>query len=282
VLNLVKFETISVDRRGAIIARRSCSARQFAESLGGDVVLEMIAVPGGTFSMGSPQGSGYADEHPQHQVTVAPFLMGKHPVTQEQWAAVVGPLPSCRFKGIKRPLENVSWDSAREFCERLSKLTGRAYGLPNEAQWEYACRARTMTPFHTGETITTDLANYNGEHTYRAEPKGVYRHEPTDAGTFPPNGFGLHDMHGNLWEWCADTWHDDYRGAPADGSAWEAGGELAYRVARGGSWHDTPDVCRSAVRLRFRAAEGDDFVGFRVMMIPGEAPRTRLESEDVQ
>jgi formylglycine-generating enzyme required for sulfatase activity len=265
--SVMEFEALTVDYQGVVIARRSCSARQFTESLGGGVVLEAIAIPGGTFWMGSPPGGGYADERPQHQVTIAPFHMGKHPVTQEQFTAVMGSLPACRFKGSKRPVENVSWEDAREFCDRLSKLTGRAYRVPSEAQWEYACRGGTTTPFHTGETITTDLANYNGEHTYRSEPKGVYRHVPTEVGSFPPNAFGLYDAHGNLWEWCADPWHDDYRGAPVDGSAWETGGEAAYRVARGGSWHDTPDVCRSAVRLRFRAAEGDDFLGFRVMMM---------------
>ena len=122
----------------------------------------------------------------------------------------------------------------------------------------------TATPFHFGDTISTDQANYNGYFSYADGQPGVYRHVTTDAGTFPPNDFGVCDMHGNLWEWCADVWHTSYGGAPSDGRAWETGGEPGFRVARGGSWHDTPDVCRSAARLRARAAEGDDIIGFRV------------------
>ena len=156
------------------------------------------------------------------------------------------------------------------FCQALSarpeeKRAGRVYRLPTEAEWEYACRAGTNTPFWPGETLTTELANYVGERAYGAGPKGIYRHETTDVGSFPPNAFGLYDMHGNVWEWCADAWHDNYRGAPATAQSWEGAAASGYRVGRGGSWHDGPDLCRCAARLRLRADEGDDFFGFRIV-----------------
>jgi formylglycine-generating enzyme required for sulfatase activity len=137
--------------------------------------------------------------------------------------------------------------------------------LPSEAEWEYACRAATTTPFACGATITPDLANYVGEFSYRAGPTGVYRHGTTDVGSFPPNAFGLYDMHGNVWEWCADAWHDDYTGALADGSFWESRNDSA-RVLRGGCWHDPPDLCRSAARLRSEPQAGEDFFGLRVAL----------------
>jgi formylglycine-generating enzyme required for sulfatase activity len=258
-----EFTTVTVNAQGEIVERASRRAQQFTQDLGGGVTLEMVAIPGGTFLMGSSQGRSYEDERPQHRVTVAAFLMGKYLVTQEQWQAVMGTDLPWRCNGAKRPVENVSWNSACEFCERLSRKSGRVYRLPSEAEWEYACRAGTATPFSFGETITTDLANYCGEHTYRAEPKGVYRHETTEVGSFPPNAFGLYDLHGNVWEWCADTWHDSYDGAPTDGSAWKSGRD-SFRVVRGGSWHEPPDNCRSALRLRLDPSEGDDLIGFRL------------------
>jgi formylglycine-generating enzyme required for sulfatase activity len=134
--------------------------------------------------------------------------MGKYEVTQAQYQAIMGNNPS-NFKGEKRPVEQVSWNDAVKFCEELSKKTGRAYRLPSEAEWEYAARAGTDTPFHFGETITTDLANYNGNFTYASAPKGEYRKETTDVGIFPPNSFGLYDMCGNVWEWCLDKYHNN-------------------------------------------------------------------------
>ena len=260
----IEFETFGVDRQGTIIKRKLCRARQFAVHVEEDVLLEMVEIPGGIYLMGSPDGFGYDDEHPRHEVSVSSFLMGRHPVTQGQWSAVMEWMPPCRFKGAKLPIERVRWDEAVEYCGRLSGKVGRVFRLPSEAEWEYACRAGTATPFHFGETITTDLANYVGEHTYRSEPRGVYRHVTTEAGSFPPNGFGLWDMHGNVWEWCADAWHGDYQGAPTDGNVWGAD-HPAYRVLRGGSWHEPPGICRSATRLKFNAAEGEEYIGFRVV-----------------
>jgi formylglycine-generating enzyme required for sulfatase activity len=267
-----QFETVTVNDLGEIIARATCTAQQFTEDLGGGVILEMVAVPRGIFRMGSRPGQGYTDEWPQHSVIVSPFLLGKYPVTQAQWRAVMGSLPPCRGQGAGRPVDRVSWHDATRFCQRLSQRTGHAYRLPSEAEWEYACRAETITPFSCGETITTDLANYCGEHTFRAEPKGIYRHGTTDVGSFLPNAYGLYDMHGNVWEWCADTWHDDYTAAPVNGQAWAGARDAhsAARVLRGGCWHDPPDLSRSAARLRQDAKEAEDFFGMRVALsLPG-------------
>ncbi|MBD1808871.1 SUMF1/EgtB/PvdO family nonheme iron enzyme [Microcoleus sp. FACHB-SPT15] len=254
----------------------------FTEDLGNGITLEMVAIPGGTFLMGSPESEQGRSgrESPQHTVTIQPFFMGKFSVTQAQWQAVVS-LPKVNidlksdpsnFKGANRPVERVSWNDAVEFCARLSKATGREYRLPSEAEWEYACRAGTTTPFHFGETITTDLANYNGNYNYGSGSKGQYREQTTDTGSFPANTFGLHDMHGNVWEWCQDTWHENYNGAPTDGSAWVyENANQNRRILRGGSWDGNPGDCRSASRLDYSPDFDDDYIGFRVVC---EFPRT--------
>ncbi|HSN78432.1 MAG TPA: formylglycine-generating enzyme family protein [Anaerolineae bacterium] len=280
-LELVTFEfqVVAVNQRGEIVERRIERAQQVAQDLGNGVALEMVAIPGGDFRMGSRASEGYADEHPQHSVRVAPFLIGKYAVTQEQWAAIMDWTPPYRCWGLKRPADRVSWRDSQEFCQRLSARTGLAYRLPSEAEWEYACRAGATTPFYVGQTITTDLANYVGEHTFLEEPKGVYRHGTTDVGSFPPNAFGLHDMHGNVWEWCADAWHDDYVGAPADSHAWESRAGQ-YRVLRGGCWHDPPGLCRSAARLKQAPDQGEDFFGLRVALASLELdPASAIEPD---
>ena len=272
---LFNFEVVKVNASGSIVNRRQESARQKVEDLGDGIKLEMVYIPGGTFTMGSPKSEegSYDNERPQHDVTVPHFFMGKYPVTQGQWKAIASltdlkveldlkPDPSNfkePYKGIdrwQRPVEMVSWYEAVEFCKRLSKLTGRKYRLPSEAEWEYACRARTTTPFYFGETINTDLANYRGidykewSGSYGKGPKGEFRRETTPVGQFPANTFGLYDMHGNLWEWCADDSHDNYVGSPKDGSAWIESKDPTkiYTRLRGGSWDDIPDYCRSAYR----------------------------------
>jgi formylglycine-generating enzyme required for sulfatase activity len=188
----------------------------------------------------------------------------KHLITQAQWKAVMGKPPPCQFKGDDLPVERVSWEKAHKFCQRLSKRTGREYGLPAETQWEYACRAGTGTPFSFGETLTVAVANFNGEHTFGQEPPGFYRHVTTEGKTFSPNAFGLHDMHGTLWEWCADSWLDDYSASPRDDSSYSKRND-PYRVARGGSWHEPPGLCRRASRLRVLQSEADEFMGVRVV-----------------
>jgi len=196
--------------------------------------------------------------------------MGRYAVTQAQYEAVIGKNPS-NFKGAKRPVENVSWNDAQEFCKKLSQTTGRKYRLPSEAEWEYACRAGTTTPFHFGETITSALANYNGTYIYQSEPEGEYRSQTTNVGSFPPNAFGLYDMHGNVWEWCEDVYHKTYEGAPTDGSAWNVGEDSDRRMLRGGSWNYFPRFCRSAARINYDAGERSNYFGFRVVCV---APRT--------
>ncbi|TAG86585.1 MAG: hypothetical protein EAZ18_25495, partial [Oscillatoriales cyanobacterium] len=219
-LKTFDFETVTVNSTGQIANRSQGQARVFTDNLGDGITIDMIAIPGGSFVMGSPSTeSGRSDnEGQQRTVTVAPFFMGKYEVTQAQYQAVMGNNPS-RFKGAKRPVEQVSWNEAVEFCRKLTQKTGKSYRLPSEAEWEYACRAGTTTPFYFGDTITPDLVNYDGNYPYGAAPKGLYRQQTTDVGSFPPNSFGLYDMHGNVWEWCSDKYHGNYSGAPTDGSS---------------------------------------------------------------
>ncbi|MEW5861600.1 MAG: SUMF1/EgtB/PvdO family nonheme iron enzyme [Cyanobacteriota bacterium] len=276
-LKTFNFEVVTVNAQGRETNRRRMQAKYFSEDLGGGVTLEMVEIPGGTFCMGSPgtENKRDSDESPQHQVTVAPFFMGKFTITQAQWEAVAK-LPQIHqflnfepsdFKGTNRPIENVSWHDAVEFCARLSKKTGKIYRLPSEAEWEYACRAGTTTPFHFGNTITTDIANYNGNFTYVPALKGKYRLQTTEVGSFSPNAFGLYDMHGNVYEWCADVWHDYYNGAPADGSEWKSGGNNSFRLLRGGAWSNNPEHCRSAVRDKLHPDSRGRFYGFRVVTV---------------
>ncbi len=279
-----EFEVVTVNAQGREVKREKGQAQYFTEDLGNGVTLEMVSVPGGTFEMGSPRGEGYNGERPQHEVTVQHFFMGKYPVTQAQWRAIASlpqvdrdlkPSPS-RFKDDNRPVEQVSWHDAVEFCARLSKKTGREYRLPSEAEWEYACRASTITPFHFGETITGELANYRASETYADEPPGEDREETTSVGSFPPNAFGLSDLHGNVEEWCADPRHDNYEGAPRNGSVWETGGDESYRVLRGGSWNDRPEYCRSAVRNVDSPDNRYSTFGFRVVCVPARTLSPRL------
>ncbi len=275
----VKFEIIKVDNRGEIIERYpNKEAKFFKEDLGNGVSLEMVEIPGDSFKMGSPkEEKGSIDrERPQREVRVSSFFMGKFQVTQSQWRAVAN-LPQVKreleaepsnFKGDNRPVERVSWNDAVEFCARLSKHTGREYRLPSEAEWEYACRAGSTTPFHFGETITGNLANYNASSVYANESKGQYRKETTPVGQFPANAFGLYDMHGNVWEWCLDDWHNNYKEAPTNGSAWienENNNRSQSKVRRGGSWLDLPEDCRSACRSDYGSVLRNYHFGFRVV-----------------
>ncbi len=287
-VSLFEFEVVTVDAKGKVVERQKRQAQYYREDLGDGVCLDLVVIPGGTFLMGAPTGEKDRsnDEGPQHQVTVPAFLMGKYPVTQAQHYKVMGDNPSY-FKGENRPVESVTWHQAVEFCQRLSQQTGREYRLPSEAEWEYACRAGTMTPFHFGKTITTELANYRGTDmeykgkTYSGKygygPHGIYRNQTTEVGSFPPNDFGLYDMHGNVWEWCQDVWHDNYQGAPTDGSAWNEEenqnlwflsgsawnerGNQNRRILRGGAWYSYPRNCRSACCYDDPAARTG---GFRV------------------
>ncbi|MDJ1178689.1 bifunctional serine/threonine-protein kinase/formylglycine-generating enzyme family protein [Roseofilum sp. BLCC_M91] len=275
-LEVFRFEVLTVNRRGKIVKRENGEAQYFREDLGEGIFLDMVAIPGGTFLMGSPpEEKGRRDsESPQHSVTVEPFYMGKFEVTQAQWRRVAS-FPQVKralesnpshFKGESLPVERVSWYDCEEFCARLSQYTGNSYRLPSEAEWEYGCRAGTTTPFHFGETLTTNLANFNGSSsTYADEPTGEYRRKTTPVGSFPPNGFGLYDMHGNLWEWCGDHLHDNYNNAPTDGSIWLSSDEETRRLVRGGSWNNNSGNCRSRYRSSPAADNWYWFFGFRVV-----------------
>jgi len=277
------FEVVTVDPWGQIIGRRKASASYQILDLGQGVTLEMVKVPGGTFMMGSPSDEleRTEDEGPQHPVTLTDFWIGKYPVTHTQWWAAVAlprvdlnldPNPST-YKGDNRPVEHVTWFEAMEFCARVSTHNGQPCTLPSEAQWEYACRAGTTKPFYFGETLTTDLANYASNYTYSSGPKGTYRQEATDVGSFSPNGFGLYDMHGNVWEWCLDHYHHNYEGAPSDGSAWvdPEAWEKEYRILRGGCWGRPPMESRCAYRLLSDPDDRNYSSGFRILSIPSRA-----------
>jgi len=249
--------------------------RQFVEQIAEDLMLEMVYVPSGDFVMGASKKEerSYDNERPQHSVAIPAFLMGKYPITQEQYEAVMGTNPSY-FKHKPDsplcPVENVSWEDAQEFCKKLSKLTGREYKLPSEAQWEYACRAGTTTPFHFGETISTKVANYNGNNTYGIGEKGEYRKKTTPVGYFKvANEFGLYDMHGNVWEWCEDDWHGNYKGSPTDDTVWidakSKENNNTFHPLRGGSWNFNPEECRSASRNGYSLGQRTYDFGFRVI-----------------
>jgi formylglycine-generating enzyme required for sulfatase activity len=276
------------------LRRRTAVVQGYTEPLTDNVGLAMVLIPGGTFLMGSPEDEPerFDREGPQHEVTVPQFFMGKYPVTQAEWRFVAGlpqvnrelkPNPS-NFEGDRHPVESVSWYEAVEFCDRLSLHTGRTYRLPSEAEWEYACRAGTTTPFHFGETITTDLANYDGTDdpeghwsgSYDRGPKGEYRQTTTPVDHFDiTNSFGLCDMHGNVWEWCLDHYHDSYEDAPEDGSAWidAEAEENKSRICRGGSWSCDPWYCRSAFRNLGYPRVSDAYIGFRVTCVAPRALR---------
>ncbi|WP_442932885.1 formylglycine-generating enzyme family protein [Microcoleus sp. herbarium13] len=279
------FETVTVDVRGKITNRQRHQAQFISEDLGSDVILDMVAIPGGSFVMGSPdtEAERFDNEGPQRTVNIPPFFMGKYEVTQAQYQAVMGNNPAF-FKGAKRPVELISWDEAVKFCQKLSQKTSKTCRLPSEAEWEYACRAGTTTPFYFGETITPDLVNYDGNVSYGAAPKGLYREQTTDVGSFPPNAFGLYDMHGNVWEWCADPWHDNHEGAPSDGRVWDGSSnynryqtydllvniknDYRTRLLRGGSWNFDPAHCRSAIRDFSNAPDhANEYIGFRVVSV---------------
>jgi eukaryotic-like serine/threonine-protein kinase len=208
-LKAFTFETVQVDNQGEIYNSSVRSAQYLTENLGRGITLDMIFIPGGTFMMGSDESS---EEQPIHSVTVPSFYMGKYPITQAQYQALMGQNPSF-FRGADRPIEPLSWRDAAEFCSKLSQKTNKKYTLPSESQWEYACRAGTTSPFYFGDTITPDLVNYDGNHPYGNAPQGQYRAGTNPVGSFPPNPFGLYDMHGNVWEWCLDECYPNYIGA---------------------------------------------------------------------
>lgn len=249
---------------------------------------ELVLIPTGRFQMGSTelerkqaveQGAQKAwveREAPQHWVGIEqPIAMGRFPVTVGEWRLFVKATgwqphgevnwaaPGFR-QGDDHPVVGVTWHDAQQYVRWLSVQTGQTYRLPSEAEWEYACRAGTRTAFSFGDDIDPTLANYDGNFTWNGGVRGEYRQGTSAAGTFPPNPWGLFDMHGNVWEWVQDVVHENYEGAPIDGVAWEEGGDQNRRVLRGGSWMYNPGYLRSALRNGFSATLSNDIVGFRV------------------
>ena len=253
-------------------------ARQFTERLGKRTVLRMVEIPGGTFVMGAPESEpgSTSSERPQHHVAVPSFYLGKYAVTIDQWRAVMGRSPHAMkiaedsFKRSGRqPVVRVAFDEVEEFCARLARKTRRAYRLPTEAEWEYACRAGTSAAFAFGPTISRKVVNHDGETIRRDKPDGKHATTRPVGSLGVANGFGLFDMHGNVWEWCQDHWRNNYQDAPADGSAWKSG-ESRNRVLRGGSWYSTAAFCRAAMRRPGgEAGTRSRQIGFRVAMTVG-------------
>jgi formylglycine-generating enzyme required for sulfatase activity len=286
-----EFMVVIVNEQGIEQSRQQGNSRYFIEPLG-DIAdpqvscLEMVEIPGGEFMMGSSDGElgRYDDESPRHLVQVPPFFMSKYQVTQVQWQAIAAmdkvnidlDLAPSRFTGDNFPVESVSWLQAQEFCERVTRFAKRKNGdtlwicrLPTEAEWEYACRAGTITPFHFGENISASFANYNGNYTYGQGEEGGYQEKTSFVGSFDvANSFGLYDMHGNVWEWCLDNWHDNYESAPSDGSVWINSENNNMHVLRGGSWFLYPNHCRSAFRDWDNTDLYNGNVGFRVVYAP--------------
>jgi len=274
-LHSFDFVTVTLDSYGKLKSRETKSANAYAEDLGGGVKLEMVAISPGEFMMGSPETEAKRskDEGPQHRVRINYwFYAGKLEVTQAQWRVVMGTNPS-GFKDCDEcPVEEVSWNDAVEFCRKLSARTGREYRLPSEAEWEYAARAGTTSPFALGDTITPEIVNYDGNLPYANAAKGTYRQKTVPAGSLGvANAFGLYDMHGNVWEWCQDWYHKSYSAisgdAPTDGSTWLTGGEEKYRVRRGGSWYSSASGARSALRDVDSPDNRADHYGFRVVAV---------------
>ncbi len=242
---------------------RPCVPRQTV-TLAKGVAMTFAWIPPGTFLMGSPQEEPQRDEDESlHEVTLPQgFYLGIHAVTQAQWQAVMGDNPSY-FKGENRPVEMVSWEDCQAFCTKLSQEDGKRYGLPSEAEWEYACRAGTTTPFFFGDTLSTDQANYNGNDPYDQGVEGVYREGPTPVGSFLPNAWGLFDMHGNVWEWCQDVYRF-YEELSTKNTLDTENMDETARVLRGGSWFGDARNCRSAHRYGVAPSYRGDFSGFRV------------------
>lgn len=265
-----------LERRNAEELRRKEIDRKMAQidwTGDCDICPEMVVVPAGKFRMGSytSEEGRYDNEGPTLRVAISnSFEVGRYEVTFAQWDVCVldggcSHRPDDGGWGREnRPVINVSWHDAQEYVKWLSRRTGKRYRLLFEAEWEYVARAGTTGPFHFGSTVSNDQANYDGSYTYGNGKKGVYRRKTVPVGSFPANDFGLHDVHGNAWEWVEDCWHDSYYGAPSDGSAWTWGGDCERRVLRGGSWSSEPNFLRSAFRVKSVAGHRGNGSGFRV------------------
>jgi formylglycine-generating enzyme required for sulfatase activity len=293
----LSFVVPQLDNRGSRLGLDNKNAAYYPENLGA-AKLEMIEIPGGKFQMGSSSEEverAYEDalksndeadrevitaEMPQHWVDLPGFFMSRTEITQGQWRAVMNSLPEIpqESRGDDKPVVNVTWKEAVKFCDALSVKTKRNYRLPSEAEWEYAARAGTETPFAFGANINSNYVNFFALVPFAEGLKGEFRDKPVAAGQLnAPNNFGIHDMHGNVAEWCADYWHPDYNGAPNDGSVWneparqkddDEDDPALYRVIRGGSFQSIGNNCRSAQRRARPITDDDRYsdLGFRVVI----------------
>jgi formylglycine-generating enzyme required for sulfatase activity len=269
-LQIFNCESIQVRRDGKIESYHEHQIRYFREQIGGNFwqrqYLELVKIPAGNFVMGASAAENKQTEReqPQHRVEIQSFYLGRYPISQAQYQLLMGENPAY-FQGDEHPIENINYYQAIEFCEALAQKTGRAYRLPSEAEWEYACRAGSTTPFHCGATMMSDLGNLDGREGYNRSPESEYRQGTTPVGNFPPNAFGLSDMHGNVLEWCSDYWQESYHKAPTHGKPW-LDGDPNYHPVRGGSWSTPPRSCRSASRCAMSAFYCDRTIGFRVAL----------------
>ena len=253
---------------GGLPASAASTVKTFADC---STCPDMIVIPHGAFMMGSPSSEMYRGAETQHRVTIPSFALGKHEVTFAQWDACVadggcgGFRPDDHGWGRgNQPVVGVSFDDAKGYIAWLNRKTGRHYRLPSESEWEYAARAGTTTPFAFGAKITSEQANYDGSTGFDGAPAGPNRQKPIAVGRFSPNAFGLHDMHGNVWEWVEDCWSDEYTAEmPTDGKPF-LGANCEGRVLRGGSWEDYSGDVRAAARVASNREDQTWSDGFRV------------------
>ncbi|MEM7536666.1 MAG: formylglycine-generating enzyme family protein, partial [Chloroflexota bacterium] len=267
------------------IDRQSQTQEFFTQQVGLDFKLQMIYIPGGQYQMGAQDNAGDYREQPVHTVDVPAFFLSRFLITQQQWL-FISKRAKVRYELTQKPsafnsyggttntipVSQITWFEATEFCERLYAMTGLPYRLPTEAEWEYACKAGTSTSFHFGWTISPSVANYDNRHRYRESPKRSFTHGmPTSVGAYmAPNAFGLQDMHGNVWEWCADHWYPDYTDSGTTVDARTTDLRDAERVIRGGAWDSPPDMCRSSYRMGISPYNRLFTIGLRVALSVGE------------
>jgi formylglycine-generating enzyme required for sulfatase activity len=283
-LSLASLAALSLVSLPGAQERTEPIARADDKVLTNSIEMKLVRIPAGKFQMGSPETEAERNDNEfLHEVSITrPFYMGVYPVIQGEWRKVMGKESQSHFDarnggGPDFPVENHKWHQMVEFCQKLTSLpeekkAGRTYRLPTEAEWEYACRAGTKTPFTHGKSLSSKQANFNGNYPYGDAPKGPYLRRTTKVGSYEPNAWGLYDMHGNVGEWCSDYYDPNYyRDSPKTDPKGPAKGVLPtdyndfYRVVRGGCWLDEGRACRSAFRWRAMPSDAYRLIGFRVV-----------------